>query len=614
MELTGLNRQAKAADRTSTAKHSLDGRREAADSNFRNSLRAYFDIPDSEDEGHKSVDGAANLAYSSSQRQAVMDPSENANQKRGSANSTADDAGPGQKPANKMDRNARAQLTVPPGAQKRLLNIKEHQPLGFTAGGAKKSALDESTSNKANGFDSATEVVLLPTPAAAISSPSPGGAAYAIPVFSSDETVNGSSASVAQANSPGASSPSLNSRVTAEEQIASDAWQVSNAENQSAVTHADESALIQGTNDAAFAEPELDRGVTAQVHSPELSIRETAPSTRLIEPAGKSEPTDELASIDKSDPDTGVNQTTSISSGQAVASSQLPTISTAENQDSRAPSFQNVSGNLAQSPSEADSHEVPRDLNRSAESSVTVQTVGSTNAVGSDGKSKSSSSRFAAGSSVRIHKQDPPSSSGALASHSPNLAATTEATNAVSTPQKAIDAFSNDSRLQDTFTALESVSRNETGSFHWTRTGPTQAEAGYQDPALGWIRVRAESSGGVLHATLVPSSSDSAQALSGHMAGLHTYLAENRTPVETLTLASLGGNVQQFAGQDSRQGTHQGAGQQAEESNVPEPALELRSNGRSTHSASQDRSISNPVFTRSNSVSGNAGVHISVIA
>jgi hypothetical protein len=69
----------------------------------------------------------------------------------------------------------------------------------------------------------------------------------------------------------------------------------------------------------------------------------------------------------------------------------------------------------------------------------------------------------------------------------------------------------------------------------------------------------------------VAGSADAAQALSGHMAGLNTFLAEHHTPVETLTLTSMQGggtrlsgdqgtdrNMQQGAGQETAQGAEAG--------------------------------------------------------
>ncbi|HLY40673.1 MAG TPA: hypothetical protein VKR52_05635 [Terracidiphilus sp.] len=71
----------------------------------------------------------------------------------------------------------------------------------------------------------------------------------------------------------------------------------------------------------------------------------------------------------------------------------------------------------------------------------------------------------------------------------------------------------------------------------WTHAGPRQAEAGYQDEQLGWVAVRAQMGTDGIHATLVPDSAESAQALTIHLAGLSAHLMEQRMPVSTLALS-----------------------------------------------------------------------------
>lgn len=101
----------------------------------------------------------------------------------------------------------------------------------------------------------------------------------------------------------------------------------------------------------------------------------------------------------------------------------------------------------------------------------------------------------------------------------------------------------------------------------WVHTGTRSAEAGFQDPELGWVGVRADVSGGGVHAEVVTGSADAAQALGGHLAGLNAYLTENNTPVATLTMSSSDSNEAAFnsgqsAGQDSGQGSGQGTAQE----------------------------------------------------
>jgi hypothetical protein len=115
---------------------------------------------------------------------------------------------------------------------------------------------------------------------------------------------------------------------------------------------------------------------------------------------------------------------------------------------------------------------------------------------------------------------------------------------------------------RETFATLDTA--GTTGATTWIHAGAQRAEAGYQDPALGWVGVRADTSGGGIHAQLVPGSADAAQALGGHLAGLNAYLAEHHTPVETLTLTApesglgsgrgSGEGMQQQTGQETAQG------------------------------------------------------------
>jgi hypothetical protein len=111
----------------------------------------------------------------------------------------------------------------------------------------------------------------------------------------------------------------------------------------------------------------------------------------------------------------------------------------------------------------------------------------------------------------------------------------------------------------DTFAALDTETTSRTST--WIHADAHRAEAGFQDPALGWVSVRADVGAGGIHASLVPASADAAQALGGHLAGLSAHLTEQHTPVETLTLAAPEGRGLD-AGMDrnANQGMDQGAG------------------------------------------------------
>ncbi len=105
---------------------------------------------------------------------------------------------------------------------------------------------------------------------------------------------------------------------------------------------------------------------------------------------------------------------------------------------------------------------------------------------------------------------------------------------------------------QDTFSALDAGSLP--GNPIWTQAGSRHAEAGFRDPDLGWVGVRADLSASGVHATLVPSSADAAQALSGHIAGLDAHLTEQHAQIASLSMASPGdGGIGSGAGQQMQQ-------------------------------------------------------------
>ena len=115
----------------------------------------------------------------------------------------------------------------------------------------------------------------------------------------------------------------------------------------------------------------------------------------------------------------------------------------------------------------------------------------------------------------------------------------------------------------ETFAAMDAG--REVGTPGWVHAGGRTAEAGFQDPALGWVGVRADLSAGNVHAALMPGSAEAAQTLSGHLAGLNSYLAEQHTPVASLTMAAASGSeVETGTGRNLHQGAGQNLGQDAE--------------------------------------------------
>jgi hypothetical protein len=175
----------------------------------------------------------------------------------------------------------------------------------------------------------------------------------------------------------------------------------------------------------------------------------------------------------------------------------------------------------------------------------------------------------------------------------------------------ASGAAAAESGARATFAALDADPGS--GTPVWIHAGAQRAEAGFEDPALGWVGVRADISAGGVHASLVPDSVEAARALGGHIAGLHAFLAEQHTPVETLTLFAPEGKG---AALNEDQGTmQQGAGQHAGQGAYSEPqsnslpdALAIPSAvslGATTQSGRLDEII--PFASQ-------GGVHISVMA
>lgn len=118
------------------------------------------------------------------------------------------------------------------------------------------------------------------------------------------------------------------------------------------------------------------------------------------------------------------------------------------------------------------------------------------------------------------------------------------------------------SALRETFSALDA--QPGAGGPTWTHGTSKQAEAGFQDPALGWIGVRAGTSGGGIHAALVPGSAQGADELEKHMDGIHNYLTEQHIPVESLRMDASGVSSTETA--SGFQGGDKGSGHQSQQS------------------------------------------------
>lgn len=71
----------------------------------------------------------------------------------------------------------------------------------------------------------------------------------------------------------------------------------------------------------------------------------------------------------------------------------------------------------------------------------------------------------------------------------------------------------------------------------WTHPSSNRTEATYQDPTLGWVRIRAQVNGTGVHAEIIPTSEAARRALSDQSSGLGSYLAEHQTRVDSWRLA-----------------------------------------------------------------------------
>jgi hypothetical protein len=166
------------------------------------------------------------------------------------------------------------------------------------------------------------------------------------------------------------------------------------------------------------------------------------------------------------------------------------------------------------------------------------------------------------------------------------------------------------SATRETFTVLDGA--GPASATTWVHASAHHAEAGFQDPAIGWVGVRAQADANGVHAALVPGSSDAAQALGTHLAGLNAYLAEQHTQVATLTVAAhenhwAGQGMSQGAGQNAGQNPGQG-GHSRQQPDVQGVASMHMSGGRSDVAATTGRSGA-PSTERAP-----GGVYISVMA
>jgi hypothetical protein len=168
-----------------------------------------------------------------------------------------------------------------------------------------------------------------------------------------------------------------------------------------------------------------------------------------------------------------------------------------------------------------------------------------------------------------------------------------------------------DASTSDAFSALD-----ESGAAiesTWTHAGPHQAEAGFEDPSLGWVSVRASLNGGSVSAIVLPDSAEASRALGAHMAGLNSHLAEKHLPIGPVTMES---RPQWGADSGSNQGLQhnsmQNPGQQSQHDGAKDAWPVPQGANQPAGLAARDTAAS----TRAGGVrfaSERSGAHISVI-
>ncbi len=150
-------------------------------------------------------------------------------------------------------------------------------------------------------------------------------------------------------------------------------------------------------------------------------------------------------------------------------------------------------------------------------------------------------------------------------------------------PSRALDASAVSSGrtapVHETFAAMDAAIND--GVNRWIHADSHRAEAGFQDPALGWISVRAQAGTAGIHAAVMPASETAAEVLSGHLAGLNAHMANQyeHMPAVTLSTPITGWNSHE-TGREQAQGngagpSHDGQ-EQAQENSAPVPSEPVR--------------------------------------
>lgn len=185
-----------------------------------------------------------------------------------------------------------------------------------------------------------------------------------------------------------------------------------------------------------------------------------------------------------------------------------------------------------------------------------------------------------------------------------------------SAPTSASITISTEPDSREAFATLDA---GAAGKPAWLHADARRAEAGFQDPALGWVSVRADLNGGGVHAELVSGSTEAAQALGSQLAGLNAYLSEHHTAVETLTVTSPeSGGPGLGSGQGTGAETQQGPGQQSGQQTPQDSGASIVAGATSLRSLPIRPTSESPIaisgMDGSMENSWQGGTHISVMA
>lgn len=115
--------------------------------------------------------------------------------------------------------------------------------------------------------------------------------------------------------------------------------------------------------------------------------------------------------------------------------------------------------------------------------------------------------------------------------------------------------------LHEPFTAIDAGPTHAPAT--WNITGAHRAEAGFQDPSLGWVAVRAQGSAAdTIHATVVPATAEAAQVLGTHLAGLNAYMAHESPHLGPIALSAPDNTAGQVLTDGQSQAQHDNQHQQ----------------------------------------------------